>query len=71
MEWCLRRRGLLGDGLEVGDYTVILPSVEDLTRYAVVHSRPVDAIALHHDFRAANDPKSFFSVPRYGFRVLV
>jgi hypothetical protein len=48
--------------------------VEDLTRYTVVHSRDVgvlfvdtravDAIAFHHDLLGADDPKSFFKVPK-------
>lgn len=43
--------------------------MEDLTRYTVVHSRdvavlfvdtrPVDAVAFHHNLRGTNDPKSF------------
>lgn len=50
---------LLVDGLDVGEYTGIHTWVEDLTRYTVVRSRtiavlfvdtrPVDAIAFHHD----------------------
>ncbi|WP_324642392.1 hypothetical protein [Pseudarthrobacter sp. LT1] len=46
--------------------------MDDLTRYTVVHSkdvavlfvdtRPVDAIAFHHDLLGADDPKSFFRV---------
>jgi hypothetical protein len=66
----LSERGLLGDGLEVGEYTRIHSWVEDLTRYTVVHSRTVavlfvdtrsvDAIIFHHDLLGADDPKSFF-----------
>jgi hypothetical protein len=66
----LEERGLLGDGLEVQEYTGIHSWVEDLTRYTVVHSptvavlfadtRPVDAIVFHHDLLGADDPKSFF-----------
>ena len=47
--------------------------VEDLIRYTVVHSRtvavlfvdtrPVDAIAFHHDLLGADDPTSFFQFP--------
>jgi hypothetical protein len=68
----LEERGLLCDGLEVQEYTGIHSWVEDLTRYTVVHSqevavlfvdtRPVDAIAFHHDVLGADDPKSFFAV---------
>jgi hypothetical protein len=67
----LEERGLLGDGLEVQEYTGIHSWVEDLARYTVVHSRevavlfvdtrPVDAIAFNHDLLGADDPKSFFS----------
>lgn len=70
----LEERGLLCDGLEVQEYTGIQSWVEDLTRYTVVHSRtvavlfvetrPVDAIVFHHDILGADDPKSFFRVPR-------
>ena len=69
----LEQRGLLGDGLEVQEYTGIHSWVENLTRYTVVHSRavavlfvdtrPVDAIVFHHDLLGADDPKSFFSLP--------
>jgi hypothetical protein len=68
----LSEPGPLGDGLNVGEYAGIHSWVEDLTRYTVVHSRtvavlfvdtrPVDAIAFHHDLLGADDPKSFFSV---------
>lgn len=68
----LAERGLLGDGLDVGEYTGIHSWVEDLTRYSIVHSRtvavlfvdirPVDAIVFHHDLLGADDPKSFFAV---------
>jgi hypothetical protein len=68
----LEERGLLGDGFEVAAYTGIHSWVEDLTRYTVVHSlkvavlfmdtRPVDAIAFHHDLLGADDPKSFFAL---------
>ena len=69
----LEQRGLLGDGLEVQEYTGIHSWVEDLTRYTVVHSRavavlfvdtrPADAIVFRHDLLGADDPKSFFSLP--------
>jgi len=68
----LEDRGLLGDGLEVGEYTGIHSWVEDLTRYTVVHSRTVavlftdtclvDAIVFHHDLLGPGDPKSFFTI---------
>lgn len=68
----LEERGLLGDGLEVGEYTGIQSWLDGPTRYTVVHSRmvavlfvdtrPVDAIAFHHDLLGADDPKNFFSV---------
>ncbi|MGO4187386.1 hypothetical protein [Pseudarthrobacter sp. TAF60_1] len=68
----LEQRGLLGDGLNVEEFTGIHSWVEDLTRYIVVHSRtvailfmdtrPVDAIAFHHDLLGADDPKSFFTL---------
>jgi nicotinamide riboside kinase len=67
----LVERGLLGDGLDVDEYTGIHSWVEGLTRYTIVHSRtvavlfldtrPVDAIVFHHDLLGADDPKSFFS----------
>lgn len=68
----LEERGLVGDGLEVQEYTGIHSWVEDLTRHTVVHSRtvavlfvdthPVDAIVFHHDLLGADDPKSFFKL---------
>lgn len=70
--YLLDDRGLLGDGLEVQEYTGIQSWVEDLTRYTVVHSRtvavlfvdtrPVDAIVFHHDLLGADDPKSYFKL---------
>ncbi|HEU4667091.1 MAG TPA: hypothetical protein VFS79_05440 [Arthrobacter sp.] len=67
----LEQRGLLGDGFLVEEYTGIQSWMEELTRYTVVHSRtvavlfvdtrPVDAIAFHHDLLGADDPKRFFS----------
>jgi nicotinamide riboside kinase len=69
----LEERGLLGDGLDVEDYTGIHSWVEDFTRYTVVHSRtvavlfvdtrPVDAVVFQHDLLGADNPKSFFSLP--------
>ncbi|MDQ0864711.1 hypothetical protein [Arthrobacter globiformis] len=69
----LSERGLLGDGLDVEEYTGIHSWVEGLTRYTVVHSRTVavlfddtrlvDAIPFHHDLLGADDPKSFFTLP--------
>jgi hypothetical protein len=63
----LSERGLLGDGLDVEEYTGIHSWVDGLTRYTVVHSRrwrscspdtrPVDAIPFHHDLLGADDPK--------------
>jgi hypothetical protein len=69
----LAERGLLGDGLDVEEYTGIHSWVDGLIRYTVVHSRtvavlfadtrPVDAIPFHHDLLGADDPKGFFTVP--------
>jgi hypothetical protein len=69
----LLERGLLGDGLEVGEYTGIHSWVEGPTRYTMVHSRqvavlfvdtrPVDAIAFHHNLLRADDPASYFALP--------
>lgn len=69
----LEERGLLGDGLFVEEFTGIHSWVEGLTRFTVVHSRtvavlfvdtrPVDAIAFHHDLLGADDPKRFFNLP--------
>jgi len=68
----LEERGLLGDGLDVEEYTGIHSWVDGLTGYTVVHSRtvavlfsdtrPVDAIPFHHDLLGADDPKAFFTV---------
>jgi hypothetical protein len=70
----LTARGLLGDGLNVEEYTGIHSWVDGLTRYTVVLSRsvavlfvdtrPVDAILFHRDLLGADDPKSFFTVFR-------
>jgi hypothetical protein len=69
----LEKRGLLGDGFFVEEYTGIHSWVENLTHYTVVHSRgvavlfvdtrPVDAIVFHHDLLGADDPKSYFRLP--------
>lgn len=69
----LEERGPLGDGLEVGEYTGIHSWLDGPTRYTVVHSRrvavlfvdtrPVDAIAFHHDLLGVDDPKNFFGIP--------
>ncbi|MBE4720508.1 hypothetical protein [Pseudarthrobacter sp. AB1] len=66
-------RGPLGDGLLVEEYTGVHSWVEGLSRYTVVHSRevavlvvdtrPVDAVAFHHDLLGADDPRSFFRFP--------
>jgi hypothetical protein len=68
----LQERGLLGDGLDVEEYTGIHSWVDGLTRCTVVHSRsvavlfldtlPMDAIVFHHDLLGADDPKSFFTL---------
>ncbi|MDQ0144742.1 hypothetical protein [Pseudarthrobacter niigatensis] len=67
----LQERGLLGDGLFVEEFTGIHSWVEGITRYTVLHSRevavlfvdtrPVDAIAFHHDLLGADDPARFFT----------
>jgi len=69
----LLERGLLGDGLDVEEYTGIHSWLDGPTRYTVVHSRtvavlfadtrPVDAIPFHHDLLGADDPKGFFTLP--------
>ena len=69
----LAERGLLGDGLFVEEYSGIHSWLDGPMRYTVVHSRevavlfvdtrPVDAIAFHHDLLGADDPTSFFSIP--------
>lgn len=60
-------------GVFVEEHTGIHSRLDGPTRYTVVHSRtvallfvdtrPVDAIAFHHDLLGADDPKSFFPVP--------
>lgn len=74
VEDLLARRGLLGDGLAVEDYTGLMSWLEGTTRYTVVHSpsvavlfvdtTPVDAIEFHRDLLGTDDPKSFFSFDR-------
>lgn len=66
----LAGRGLLGEGLDVGEYTGMSSWVEGPTRYTVVHSPavailfidtdPVDAITFHRDLLGSEDPKTFF-----------
>lgn len=66
----LAARGLLGEGLDVGEYTGMSSWVEGPTRYTVVHSMavailfidtdPVDAITFHRDLLGSEDPKAFF-----------
>jgi hypothetical protein len=72
VEELLAKRGLLGDGLVVEDYTGLMSWLEGAIRYTVVHSRlvavlfvdttPVDAIEFHRDLLGADDPKGFFKV---------
>lgn len=72
VEELLTRRGLLGDGLVVEDYTGMMSWLEGGTRFTVVHSASVavlfvdttrvDAIAFHRDLLGAEDPKKFFTV---------
>jgi nicotinamide riboside kinase len=72
VEELLAKRGLLGEGLVVEDYTGLTSWLEGTTRYTVVHSPsvavlfvdtdPVDAIPFHRDLLGAEDPKSFFSI---------
>jgi hypothetical protein len=75
VEELLAKRGLLGDGLLVEDYTGLMSWLESVTRYTVVHSAsvailfvnsfPVDAISFHRDLLGSDDPKSFFTlIPR-------
>lgn len=69
----LAERELLGGGLFVEEYSGIHSWLDGPTRYTVVHSRevavlfvdtrPVDAIAFHHDLLGTDDPTSFFSIP--------
>lgn len=72
VEELLAKRGLLGDGLVVEDYTGLMSWLEDTTRYTVVHSAsvavlfvnttPVDAISFQRDLLGSDDPKSFFTL---------
>ena len=69
----LAERGLLGQGLFVEEVTGIHSWLHGPVRYTVVHSldvavlfvdtRPVDAIAFHHDLLGADNPASFFTLP--------
>jgi nicotinamide riboside kinase len=69
----LEERGLLGGGLEVGEYTGIHSGLDGPVRYTVVHSRmvavlfvdtrPVDAIVFRHELLGADDPASYFTLP--------
>jgi hypothetical protein len=70
----LAKRGLLGDGLVVADYTGMMSWLEKATRYTVVHScsvavlfvetTPVDAIPFHRDLLGSDDPTVFFNLER-------
>ena len=72
VEELLAKRGLLGDGLLVEDYTGLMSWLESVTRYTVVHSAtvavlfvnsfPVDVISFHRDLLGSDDPKSFFTL---------
>jgi hypothetical protein len=75
VEEVLAKRGLLGEGLLVEDYTGLMSWLEAANRYTVVHSAtvavlfmgssPVDAIPFHRDLLGSDDPKSFFpGLPR-------
>ena len=67
----LAARGLLGEGLDVGEYTGMFSWVEGSTRYTVVNSPavailfvdtdPVDAIRFHRDLLGSKDPKACFN----------
>jgi nicotinamide riboside kinase len=67
----LAARGLLGEGLDVAEYTGMSSWVEGSVRYTVVHSLsvailfidtdPVDATTFHRDLLGSEDPKAFFS----------
>jgi hypothetical protein len=70
----LEERDLLGDGFFVEEYTGIHSWLDGSVRYTVVHSRtlavlfvdtrPVDAIVFHHELLGADDPASYFTLPR-------
>ncbi|MBT2552403.1 hypothetical protein [Arthrobacter sp. ISL-5] len=74
VEELLAKRGLLGDGLVVEDYTGMMSWLERATRYTVVHScsvavlfvetTPVDAIPFHRDLLGSDDPTVFFNLER-------
>ena len=74
VEELLAKRGLLGDGLVVEDYTGMMSWLERATRYTVVHScsvavlfvetTPVDAIHFHRDLLGSDDPTVFFNLER-------
>ena len=74
VEELLAKRGLLGDGLVVEDYTGLTSWLDRVTRYTIVHSpwvailfvdtTPVDAIPFHRDLLGSDDPKAFFSLNR-------
>ncbi|WP_285245762.1 hypothetical protein [Pseudarthrobacter sp. fls2-241-R2A-127] len=68
----LEDRGLVGDGFFVEEFTGIHSWVDGPNRHTIVHSRqvavlfvdtrPVDAIAFHHELLGADDPKSCFTL---------
>ena len=70
----LAARGLLGEGLDVEEYTGMSSWVEGSTRYTVVNSPavailfidtdPVDAITFRRDLLGSEDPKACFSPTR-------
>jgi hypothetical protein len=67
----LSERHLIGNDLDVEEYTGLTSWTEGLTRYTVVHSTsvailfrdtdPVDAIQFHRDLLGSDDPKAFFT----------
>lgn len=69
----LEERGLLGEGLFVEEYTGIHSWLDGPARYTIIHShavavlfvdtRPVDAVAFHHDLLGADDPAGYFTLP--------
>ena len=75
MESCLgtAHGGLFGEGCSSRSTPGSSPGRKTSLGYTVVHSwtvavlfvdtRPVDAIAFHHDLLGADDPKSFFTLP--------
>jgi hypothetical protein len=56
----LEERGLLGGGLEVGEYTGIHSR---MVAVLFVDTRPVDAVAFRHELLGADDPASYFTLP--------